>query len=68
MRLWGLYGVPLSTVIAYVVIEIPLYSYNLFRTIFDPSGMKACFRNLLYYVAVTLISCGITLRRVYRTK
>lgn len=60
VRFWGLYGVLLSTVIAYAVIEIPLFSYNLFHTIFDPSGMKEYFRNLLDYVAVTLISCGIT--------
>ena len=61
VQFWGLYGVLLSTVIAYAVIEIPLFSYNLFLTVFDPSGMKEYFRNLLYYVAVTLVSCGITL-------
>ena len=60
VRFWGLYGVLLSTVIGFVVVEIPLLLRNLFRTIFDKDGLWPHVRNLIYYTVVTVLACALT--------
>lgn len=60
VRFWGLYGVLLSTVIGFVVVEIPLLLHNLFRTIFDKDGLWPHVGNLIYYTVVTVLACALT--------
>lgn len=57
VRFWGIYGVLLSTVIAYLVIGIPWILHNLFTVLFSKENLFVYLRILSKYVVVILISC-----------
>ena len=60
VQFWGLYGVLLSTVIAFLAVEIPWLIYNLFTTIFEKKHLWEYVRSLFFYSGVTLAVCVVT--------
>ena len=60
VQFWGLYGVLISTVFGFVVMEIPLLLRNLFRTIFNNDGLWPHVWNLAYYTFITSFVCALT--------
>ena len=61
VRIWGLYGVVLSTVAAFAGVEIPWLLRNLFRYLFAPFRRREYIRELLSYVltvSVGTVACG----------
>lgn len=56
---WQLYGVVLSTVAAFLLVEIPWVTYNLFHYIFTPEQMPGYVRRLVSGAAVTAAACAL---------
>ena len=54
----GIYGVLLSTVIAFVVVGMPWLFHNLFTLLFDKCFFVEYFKKLLCYLALAIISCA----------
>ncbi len=68
VRIWGLYGVILSTVAAFGLVEIPWLLRNLFRYLFQPFRRGSYSRELLGYMASSLavtLACGFVSRLIY---
>ncbi len=60
VRVWGLYGVVLSTVLSMLLVGMPWLLWHLFHVIFDTGDAKRYVGGLLYDVAVTGLVCGAT--------
>jgi Membrane protein involved in the export of O-antigen and teichoic acid len=60
VRFWGLYGVLLSTVIAFVCVEMPLLIHHLFRTIFERKLEREYVINLMLYTGVCILACVLS--------
>lgn len=60
VRLGGIYGVLLSTVIATSGIGIPWILHNLFTSIFEKKRLKKYFFRLIMYTAVTAVAGAIS--------
>ena len=67
VRHWGLYGVVLSTVAAFALVEIPWLLRNLFRYLFQPFRRREYVRELSGYlltVSGTTVACGFLSRLI----
>ncbi len=60
VQMIGLYGILLSTILSYIVVSIPWLIYNLFTLLYKGCDVKKYIRNVVRYIILTLISCGIT--------
>ncbi len=60
IKVWGLYGVLLSTVFAVAVVGMPWLFRNLFTYCFDRSLLKDYLKEVIVFVALTVASCGLT--------
>lgn len=58
VRKYGIYAILLSTIISYIVVNIPWLIYNLFHVLFKKSPKKYVLK-MLVYVGVTIIVCMI---------
>lgn len=68
VRTWGLYGVILSTVAAFALVEIPWLLVNLFRYLFMPCQKGPYTRELLGYMGTSLaavLACGLVCRFMF---
>ena len=59
VQIWGIYGVLLASVIAWVFIGLPWLLHNLFTVLFEKSSLKIYLRKLFSYTVVVLVSCII---------
>ena len=59
VRIWGVYGILISTIIAYLVIEGPWETIVLFREVFKCSSRKY-WMNLVGYTGIVLICLAVT--------
>lgn len=55
VRLWGIYGILLSTVLSMLLVGMPWLLKNLFKTLFEPNQMMPYLRKLMQYVAVSVV-------------
>lgn len=60
VRLWGIYGVLLSTVISMLLIGMPWLLHNLFSTIFQKRWLGEYLHRMFYYITVSIIICVLT--------
>lgn len=60
VRFLGVYGVILSTVVSFVLVEYPWLLHNLFSTLFDRSLLWNYVLCLLNYVTVTALICTVS--------
>ena len=58
VRKFGIYAILMSTILSYIVVNIPWLIYNLFHVLFKLSPQKYVFRTVVY-VGVTVIICMI---------
>ena len=58
VRLLGLYGISLSTVVALTVVEIPWLIYSVYHDVFTPTYEKEYISYFLKELLVTFISCA----------
>lgn len=58
VRVLGLYGISLSTVVALSIVEIPWLIYSVYHDVFTPTYEKEYVSCFLKEVFVTLISCA----------
>lgn len=56
---FGIYAILLSTILSYLVVNIPWLIYNLFHVLFKRSARKYIIQ-LLGYTRVSIIGCAIT--------
>lgn len=56
----GVYGVILSTVIAFVCVGMPWLFYNLFTLLFDKQHFIPYFKNLLFYLLISALACIVS--------
>lgn len=59
VNVWGIYGVILSTVIAWVVVAIPWILKNLFSLFFEKSLLRSYIKQLLMYILAAAAAGGI---------
>lgn len=59
VRIWGVYGILISTIIAYLLIEGPWETIVFFREVFKCSSKKY-WMNLVGYTAIMLICLAVT--------
>ena len=52
VKVWGLYGVVLSTVLSMIIIGMPWLIYNLFSTVFEKRAMRDYIKRLFQYMCV----------------
>lgn len=60
VQFWGLYGIILSTVLSMLLVGMPWLFHNLFTTIFEKNNMKHYLLSVLFYVAVSVVACAIS--------
>lgn len=60
VKFLGLYGVVLSTVLAWVLVGMPWIFYNLFTTMFSMKHFKSYFSKVLLYLITTIGGCILT--------
>ena len=58
VRVLGLYGILISTVISIVLVQLPWLLHNLFHEIFPREHMRPYILDLCILAAVTALSCG----------
>ena len=56
VKIWGIYGVLLSTVVSWIAVGIPWIIQNVFSVFFDRSMMKGYIKQLLIYAVMAAIS------------
>lgn len=59
VRVWGIYGILLSTVLSMLIVGMPWLIKNLFTTLFLPGQMKEYLTKLGQYVLVSAAICVI---------
>lgn len=57
VKIIGIYGVILSTVLAILCVGMPWLLYNLFTVIFEKNNMFSFLKKLCFYCVVVFISC-----------
>ena len=57
VKIIGIYGVILSTVLAILCVGMPWLLYNLFTVIFEKNNMFSFLKKLCFYCIVVFISC-----------
>ncbi len=60
VQFWGIYGIILSTVLSMLFVGMPWLLHNLFTTLFEKKQFAGYFRSLLFYAAISFMTCGIT--------
>lgn len=60
VQFWGIYGVILSTVIAFVSVGMPWLFHNLFTLLFDKQHFMPYFKNILFYFLISALACLIS--------
>lgn len=60
VQFWGIYGVILSTVLSMLFVGMPWLLHNLFTVLFSWEQLGPYLKNLLFYVLMVVLSCGIT--------
>ena len=60
VRVWGIYGVLLSTVFAILFVGVPWLLHNLFTVIFEKHLLGTYLRKLGIYVIMSFIICTVT--------
>ena len=60
VRVLGVYGIILSTVIALCVVELPWLIHNIFSTLFEHSLMKDYLKKLTTYILASIAACILT--------
>lgn len=60
VRIIGIYGILLSTVIAVLIVGIPWLLHNLFTYVFERACLALYLKKIVGYVVVITISCVVT--------
>ena len=60
VKLWGVYGILLSTVLSMMFVGMPWILHNLFTTMFDKSHFSAFLKKLTFYFLITIFACLLT--------
>lgn len=58
VKRFGIYAILLSTIISYIVINIPWLIYNIFHVLFKKNP-KQYIGRMLIYITITFVICGI---------
>ncbi|WP_295067315.1 polysaccharide biosynthesis protein [Ruminococcus sp.] len=60
VKIWGIYGVLLSTVISMILVGMPWLFHNLFTTIFEKKQLLAYLKKIIFYTGISALTCVIT--------
>ncbi len=57
VRVWGIYGVLLSTVLSMLFVGMPWILYNLFTTLFNKKLFSDYLKKLFFYTVTSVLAC-----------
>ena len=60
VRIWGIYGVLLSTVLSMLLVGMPWLFHNLFTTLFEKKWFSSYLKKVLLYSAISIVICILT--------